>query len=228
MATPTSLITEIRYILGESTASFWQPVELSTWLVDVIRGLHVDLTPDAIKEILSVTEHPTISEALIIGGTRSTVLLDDNYFMTLLVQIKENDDEYGYPLTNVSREVFEEVKRKEGDADRDGTDTRIYTIDDTGSNLLVYPEYPVGSYSNLKHTWIGRLTESGTLNAPFYVLEAIKYKVVSIAFSKKGRDLAMSDRYEVKYERVIAKINFIFENKFGMAAAHSGRIRSTY
>src|SRR3990167_8695233 len=95
MAPPTfaQLHTKVRRNLGERSASFWDNEEIDELLVDGIRELQDELTPnDALRSLL-VTEGGTFnaSDPYILLPSAALRFLDDS------LVVVEADGEFGYP-----------------------------------------------------------------------------------------------------------------------------------
>ena len=217
MATPTSLITEIRYVLGESTPQFWQNAELTAWITDSIRALQVDLVPDALRALTGISTGTPASES-------TTLLIPISYLATLELIVTESDGEYGQPWQNVSLETLDQLKRAEGQLSIDTTPTRAFALAGSGTAFYLYPSMAAGRA--YRHTYFKTLAESGTLDAPNPVIECVKFRAIMLAASKKSRDLDMMERYSRLYQARVDAINFKYQNAFGLMAAKSGRIRS--
>ena len=231
MAAPTfaQLHTKVRRNLGERSASFWDNEEIDELLVDGIRELQDELTPnDALRSLL-VTEGGTFnaSDPYILLPSAALRFLDDS------LVVVEADGEFGYPWKLTTQDYLRSVRRVERDSNQDVTTARLYArafpfsgisyVE--GSYIEVYPSPVSGRLYRV--SYIATASESGTMTLPWQdpdLCKLVVYYATFNAASKKSRlDAVMVDRYKRWYEEGRAKAAG-YRNRFKMSPARTGRI----
>lgn len=158
--------------------------EIRQEVVDGIRIVQDQVPADALKDLLGYAEFTMNGDSFI---NHSKV--DVQKFISLKVQ--ESDGDYGYPWTEVNRQLFDEIKRNEQEADQDSTDTRIFctqsqldiaitdidldtTIEVAPEDVAGYDLYPTPVEDRvLRIDYIQKASESGTMTLPTHLHLAV-------------------------------------------------------
>ena len=229
MATPATLETSVRYILGESTANFWSSAEILEYIDDAIAETSELVGKDVFRDLIEFSQY-------LADGTSRIIAQSNDMLRVLNLWIHESDGNFSRPFDFVSRERLQEQRRAENDQSFDSTPTRMYAtasnFDDEGvaftsdadiNGFEIYPLVP--ALRTIRLEYIAKPASSGTLDMPAIVIKAVRERVISVAASKKSFDLEMSDRYDRKAEMTMLTIKRTFFNRSRMTMATKGYVR---
>ena len=189
--TLTGLNGEIRFILGEATASFWTNDELNALIAEVIQEIQPILPFDAMKSIITTkTATP---------GATSSIVVPSSYFDFVSLRIGED------LLDLVSYDMYADISRNESNAALTGTSTRLFCYDSSG-NLRLYPAM-IGTTTYILR-YIPLFATSGTLDLPTNpnIQQLVIFRSVALSATRKGRDYPTAQYYDAKYNELLGII----------------------
>ncbi len=167
--------------------------EIRQEVVDGIRIIQDQVPADALKDLFR-------SQIKVMDG--------DSYIevtIQRLISLKsiESDGDYGYPWTEVDRQLFNEIKRNEQEAAHDSTDTRIFCV--RSAEVAGYDLYPVPADG--RFLWLDYITpasEAGVMTLPDHLHLAV------ILYASGMHDEFASD---------VNRISRAYRNRYGLTPA---------
>lgn len=226
MATLTDLRTRVRRILGESTASFWSNDEIDDELGNSIREVSELAVNDLFKELARYANDVVEEGVLREDDGLITTVDEEDVLRYLSLWIEESDGDWGYPLKYVDMNVFQEIRRKESELSQDATSTRIWTYEvgaTRTSGIKMYPFPVTGRAARL--LYILKPSTTSTMTMPLILHRIVIENAISTLAAKKSRDLDMADRFDMRWQRNLEKLNNKYRNMYGMSPVEVAYIR---